>query len=87
MKHAIQHWLCRREDGAKKARDMKKPVVFTVSAIWDDEAGVWSGSCDEIPAAADAPTLDELLAKISRIALDLAPDNHPDVPPILFLSR
>jgi hypothetical protein len=60
---------------------MKKPVVFTVSAIWDDEAGVWTGSCDEIPAAADAPTLDELLAKISRMALDLAPDNHPDVPP------
>ena len=60
---------------------MKKPVVFTVSAIWDDEAGVWSGSCDEFPDAADAPTLDELLAKISRMALDLAPDNHPDVPP------
>jgi hypothetical protein len=58
---------------------MKKPVVFRVSAIWDDEAGVWTGSCDETPA--DAPTLDELLAKISRMALDLAPDNHPDVPP------
>jgi len=52
-------------------------VIFTVSAIWDAEASVWSGSCDEIPAAADAPTLDELLEKISRIALDLAPDNHP----------
>jgi hypothetical protein len=56
---------------------MIKPVIFTVSAIWDAEANVWSGHCDEIPAAADAPTLDELLEKLSRMALDLAPDNHP----------
>ncbi len=56
---------------------MSKPVIFTVSASWDDEAKVWSGHCDDIPAAADAPTLDELLSKISRMALDLADDNHP----------
>ena len=58
---------------------MKKPVIFTVSAIWDTDANVWSGHCDEIPAAADAPTLDELLDKISLMALDVAPDNHPGV--------
>ena len=60
---------------------MTKPVIFTVSAIWDADANVWSGHCDEIPAAADAPTLDELLDKISQMALDLAPDNHPGVDP------
>ena len=60
---------------------MSKPVIFTVSAAWDDVASVWTGHCDDIPAAADAPTLDELLAKISAIALDLLPDNHPDVDP------
>jgi len=60
---------------------MSKPVIFTVSAAWDDEASVWSGSCDAIPAAADAPTLDELLAKISAMTLDLLPDNHPGVDP------
>ena len=58
---------------------MAKPVIFTISAAWDDEAAVWSGHCDDIPAAADAPTLDELLAKISAMALDLLPDNHPGV--------
>jgi hypothetical protein len=58
-----------------------KPVIFTVSAIWDAQANVWSGHCDEIPAAADAPTLDELLERVSQMALDLAPDNHPDVDP------
>jgi Domain of unknown function (DUF1902) len=58
-----------------------KPTIFTISAIWDDEAGVWSGHCDAIPAAADSPTLDGLLEKISRMAVDLAPDNHPGVDP------
>ncbi len=60
---------------------MTKPLIFTISAAWDDEAGVWAGHCDDIPAAADAPTLDELLGKISAMALDLLPDNHPGVAP------
>jgi Domain of unknown function (DUF1902) len=59
---------------------MSKPVIFTVTAVWDEEAKVWSGHCDDIPAAADAETLDGLMSKISRMALDLAPDNHPGVP-------
>lgn len=60
---------------------MSKPTIFTISAVWDADAAVWSGSCDDIPAAADAPTLDGLLAKLSAMALDLLPDNHPDVDP------
>ena len=60
---------------------MSKPVIFTISAMWDDQASVWSGHCDDIPAAADAPTLDELLAKMSAMALDLLADNHPGVDP------
>jgi hypothetical protein len=66
---------------------MSKPVIFTISAAWDDEAAVWTGHCDESPAAADAPTLDELLAKISAMALDLLPDNHLEIDPgNLFLQ-
>ncbi len=60
---------------------MSKPVVFAISAMWDEEAAVWSGSCDALPAAADAPTLDELLDKISAMALDLLPDNYPGLAP------
>ncbi|HSM19882.1 MAG TPA: DUF1902 domain-containing protein [Hyphomicrobiales bacterium] len=60
---------------------MSKPVIFTISAVWDADAGVWTGHCDEIPAAADAPTLDELLARVSAMALDLLADNHPHVDP------
>ena len=60
---------------------MTKPVIFTVTVVWDAEAKVWSGHCDEIPAAADATSLDELLEKVSRMAIDLAPDNHPGTSP------
>jgi hypothetical protein len=64
---------------AQTLSDPAKPVIFTISAAWDEEASVWSGHCDDIPAAADAPTLDELLAKISAMTLDLLPDNYPGV--------
>jgi len=64
-----------------------EPVIFTISAAWDDEAQVWTGHCDDIPAAADAPTLDGLLDTISAMALDLLPDNHPEIAPSdLFLQ-
>lgn len=60
---------------------MIKPTIFTISATWDDEAGVWTGHCDAVPAATDAETLDELLAKMSAMTLDLLADNHPGVDP------
>lgn len=67
--------------------DRLKPTVFTVSAQWDADAVVWAGHCDDIPAAADASTLDELLDKITAMALDLLPDNHPDIDPAnLFIQ-
>lgn len=72
---ALRVTLFFRESG------MRKPVIFTVIAAWDDDALAWSGHCDEIPAAADAATLDALLAKMSAMALDVLPDNHPDVDP------
>ena len=66
---------------------MPELVIFTISAAWDDEASVWSGHCDDIPAAAVAKTLDELLAKISAMALDVLPDNHPDIDPASLLLQ
>jgi hypothetical protein len=66
---------------------MSKPVIFTISAAWDEEASVWSGHCDAIPAAADVPSLDGLLEKISGMALDMLPDNHAGLDPAsLFLQ-
>jgi Domain of unknown function (DUF1902) len=64
-----------------KINAMSKPTLFSISASWDAEASVWAGHCDDIPAAADAPTLDGLLEKMTAMALDLLPDNHPDADP------
>jgi hypothetical protein len=61
--------------------DMTKPTIFNVSATWDSDASVWSGHCDAIPAASDSPSLDGVIEKISQMALDLAPDNHPEIDP------
>jgi hypothetical protein len=55
------------------------PLIFTITAAWDDEAAVWTGHCDDIPAAAGAPTLDELLAKMSAMTLDLLSENFSGV--------
>ncbi len=60
---------------------MQKPTIFTITAVWDAEAGVWAGHCDELPAAASANSLDALLAEISAMANDILPDNHPDLDP------
>jgi hypothetical protein len=57
------------EHGARQTenpRIMSKPLIFTVSAAWDEEASVWTGHCDDIPAAADAPTLDGLASNVRK---------------------
>ena len=64
---------------------MSRPVIFTISVAWDQEASVWSGYCDDIPAAVDAPTTDGIAGKDFAMALDLLPQNHPDVAPELML--
>ena len=58
---------------------MSKQLVFAISVAWDREASVWTGHCDAIPAAANAPTLDQLHS--DAMALDLLPDNHPGADP------
>ena len=58
-----------------------KPVIFTIQARWDPEASVWWGRSEEVPVAAEAATLDALLAKAAAQTLDLLRDNHPGVEP------
>jgi hypothetical protein len=60
---------------------MQRPTIFTITTVWDAEAGVWAGHCDDLPAAASAASLDSLLADISAMAGDVLPDNHPDLDP------
>ncbi len=58
-----------------------RPTIFLVAARWDEDARLWHGSCDELPAAAEAETLDALLDRIGAMAGDILPDNHPDLDP------
>src|SRR5215471_321757 len=64
-----------------RATRMTKPLIFTISAAWDSEVVAWTGHCDDIPPATNAPPLDELLAKISATTFDRLTDNHPGVDP------
>jgi hypothetical protein len=54
--------------------------VFEFTAQWDAEAGVWWCSNDELPASTQAPTFDELVARVMEIAPEMAEINRV-VPP------
>jgi len=73
--HRTVHLPKGQPDGAKRT------TIFAVATAWNSEASVWPGHCDDIPGAADAAAPDELLTKISSMARDLLPDNHPSVDP------
>lgn len=52
---------------------MKKLLVI---AQWDDEAGVWVATSDDIPGlVTEAVSLDELLSRVLAIAPELLEDN------------
>lgn len=49
---------------------------FLVTAQWDDEAGVWVATSDDIPGlVTEAATLDDLLKRIAAVAPELMEDN------------
>ena len=58
-----------------------RPTIFTLSAFRDEEAELWIGTCEAVPVAAEAPTLDRLLAQAAEMTLDLLSENHPDLDP------
>jgi uncharacterized protein DUF1902 len=49
--------------------------VFDFVAQWDREAGVWWCSNDELPVTTEAPTFEELVARIAEIAPEMAEAN------------
>jgi hypothetical protein len=58
---------------------MSETVTFTIIATRDVNAAVWSGYCDAIPVAADAPTRDALLDKMREMVIDVLSDNRPEL--------
>ena len=63
--------------------------TYVVTAVWDDEAGVWVAESDDVPGlVTEAATSDELLRKLRRIVPELlelnrdhvSADGEPNVP-------
>lgn len=49
---------------------------FLVTAEWDEEAGVWIATSDDIPGlVTEAATLDALLERVMAITPELLEDN------------
>ena len=49
--------------------------VFEIRAEWDGDAGVWWCSNDELPLATEAPSFEELVARVLQIAPEIAAEN------------
>lgn len=49
--------------------------MFEIRAEWDAEAGVWWCSNDELPLTTEAPSLEELVARVLEIAPEIAAEN------------
>jgi len=48
---------------------------FTIHAQYDEEARVWWGSNEQLPLTTEAPTLDQLFARVVAIAPEIAAEN------------
>ena len=48
---------------------------YEIRAQWDGEASVWWCSNDELPLTAEAPTFEQLVARVLEIAPEIAAEN------------
>jgi len=56
--------------------------ALKVRAFWDGEAGVWVAESEDVPGlATEAPTLEELLAKLAVVVPELLEENGVRVEP------
>jgi hypothetical protein len=49
--------------------------IFEIKAEWDADAGVWWCSNDELPLTTEAPTFEQLVARVLEIAPEIAAEN------------
>jgi hypothetical protein len=54
---------------------MPAPRRFVIHAEWDDEAGVWWCSNDELPLTTEARSFERLVARVLEIAPEIAAEN------------
>jgi hypothetical protein len=49
--------------------------IFEIQAEWDGEAGAWWCSNDELPLTTEAPTSEQLVARVLEIAPEIPAEN------------
>ena len=49
--------------------------AYKIRAEWDGEAGIWWCSNDELPLTTEAPTFEQLIARVIEIAPEIAAEN------------
>ena len=54
---------------------LEQPKSFEIRAQWDDEAGMWWCTNDELPLTTEAPTFEQLLCRALEIAPEIAVEN------------
>jgi hypothetical protein len=62
----------------RKAKQLRK--IFEIRAQWDDEAGAWWCSNDELPLTTEAPTFEQLVSRVLEIAPEIAVETKLAVP-------
>ena len=50
---------------------------YVVDINWDDEAGVWTAVCDEIPLALESNSYDGLIERVKVVAQEMIEENAP----------
>jgi hypothetical protein len=48
---------------------------FQIRVEWDDEAGVWWCSNNELPLTTEAPTFEQLVSRVFEITPEIAAEN------------
>ncbi len=55
----------------------KRAGVLIIEALWDDEAGVWSASSNDVAGLAiEAPTTEALIKRLEAVVPELLELNH-----------
>lgn len=70
---AVRYHLGSRAAIAKRMAVLRK--AFEITPQWDDEAGMWWCSNDDLPLTTEAPTFDQLVARVLEIAPEIAAEN------------
>ena len=60
---------------------------YKINFAWDDEAGVWTAVCDELPMAIESNSFDGLVEKVKVVAAEIHELNHAEVKVPNFLIQ